>query len=397
VTALIGGDLAFRSNLNSDHDVDLRQVAGVLWRQRRIVIGATLIGAALGIAASLMSTRYVTEGLFLLDVPVDRYKRYEPVLLSSPQFKRFLPQVESSATELEPLRPLAENQALLVKALKPEFSFTDKDAKAFGVKIEQPGSVVGIRLRTEVRKPAGASPVSLLGEYVRDTVIRIDMSDSLKAQCVDNRNRALKLRNEQISSDFAIRQEQKREATLKDIIARRPESANTGNRQIVAVEKGTERFLPAAAQLTAAEILIADLKLNEARRERELIASSIRRDYYCRAEKSLEAVPGGVAFINGLKDIQASVFADDDKQVDVVEQTWNEIDLEREGWRDAYLSRMRFVVSPEGMEFRERKPGLVLGLVLGTVLGGILGLLLGLVVGWWRIDNPMSTTSGNHV
>lgn len=396
MTAHIGGDLTLRSHLDDGHDVDLRQIAAVLWRQRRTIIGAVLAGAVLGVAASLISTRYVTEGLFLLDVPVGRYKRYEPVLLSSPQFKRFLSQSESSSADLELLRPLAENQALLIKALKPEFSFTDKDAKAFGVKVEQPGSVVGIRLRTEMRDPVGAKPISLLGEYVRDTVIRIDMSDSVKAQCVDNRNRAMRLRNEQISSDFAIRQEQRREATLKDIIARRPESANTGNRQIVAVEKGTERFLPVAVQLTAAEILIADLRLNEARRERELIASSIRRDYYCQAEKSLEVVPGGVAFINGLKDIQASVFADDDKQVDVVEQTWNEIDLEREGWRDAYLSRMRFVVSPEGMEFRERKPGLILGLALGVVLGGILGLLLGLVVGWWRVDNSLGAVTNNR-
>lgn len=356
----------------------------MLWRQRRLIAGITLAGAVLGAVVSFMSTRYVTEGLFLLDVPVDRYKRYEPVLHSSPQFKRFLSQADSSAVGSELLRPLAESPALLTKSLKPEFSFTDKDARAFGVKVEQPGGLIGIRLRSEVRESIGAGPVSLLGEYVRDAVIRIDMGDSLKAQCVENRGRALKLRNEQISGEFAIKQEQKRQATLKGIIASRPDSANTGNRQIVAVEKGTERFLPAAAQLTAAEILIADLKLDEARRQRDLVASSIKRDYYCQAEESLASAPSGVAFINGLKEIQAKVFADDDKQVDVVEQTWNEINLERDGWVNAYLARMRFVTSLEGMEFEERRPGLVMGLILGVMLGGFLGMLAGLVSAWWQ-------------
>lgn len=384
MTAQIGSGVSSRLITSDEYGADLRQVAAVFWGQRFLIAALTLAGAALGCAASFMSTRYVTEGLFLLDVPVDRYKRYEPVLLSSPQLKRFLSQAGAVGANTELLRPLASNSTLLNKSLKPEFSFTDRDAKAFGVKIDQPGSLVGIRLRSEVYKPVGAGPVSLLGEYVRDTAIRIDMGDLLKAQCVDNRSRALKLRNEQIAGEFAIKQEQRRETTLKSIIASRPESVNTGNRQIVAVEKGTERFLPAAAQLTAAEILITDLKLDEARRQRDLVASSIKRDYYCQAEKSLASAPSGVAFIDGLKEVQVAAFADDNRQSDIVEQTWNEIDLEREEWMNTYLARIRFVTSPEGMEFEERKLGFALGGILGGFLGGMLGLFSASVIGWWR-------------
>jgi LPS O-antigen subunit length determinant protein (WzzB/FepE family) len=205
-------------------------------------------------------------------------------------------------------------------------------------------------------------------------------------QCNAFRTREQELRNKQIQNDFDIRQEDSRAEKLREIIARNPDASAIDNRQIVSLEKGTERFLSPAAQLVASEIKIADMKLAEASRERERTASALTRDYYCQAQQALTQPTTGKAFLNELKNIQAAVFQGQDKSIDIIEQTWNELDVQRENWASSYLSSMRFVASPEGTEVKERKPGLALGLVLGGLLGGMLGVFGALVRAWWRGD-----------
>lgn len=371
-------------------EIDLRDLVRVLWQQRLIIAGIAIVGALLGVGVSLMSTRYVSEGLFLAPVPMDAYKRYESVLFNGPRLEQYLQQIgKDGDSARQQLLQLVDSPVILSKALKPEFSFTDNDAKAFGVKAEQASALIGLRLRHEDRTPTGAAPLLLLAEYVRDTMIRVDLTATMLAQCNDYRTREQTLRNEQIQSEFDIKQQQHRVQTLKDLIARRPDSTLSDSRQIVAVEKGSERFLSPVAQLTAVEILIADMKLAEAKRDRELIGSALKRDYYCEAQKTLQGPVSGRAFLAALPTIQATVFTGADKSIGIVEQTWNELDLQRANWINSYLARMRFVVSPEGSEFRERKPGLVSGFIFGLVVGSMLGVFLVFAIGWWRSSHEI--------
>lgn len=292
------------------------------------------------------------------------------------------------------LNRLAESSSRLQQTLTPEFAFTDRDQRTFGVRVAETdaaGAMIGVRIRFDHSAPTGGTPVTLLGEYVRDTVIRVNFEGNMLARCAEYQTREQELRNKQLDNDFAITQEEKRATTLREIIARNPEASAIDSRQIVSLEKGSERFLSPAAQLVAAEILIADMKLAEVRREREGIASALKRDYYCSAQQALQKASTGRAFLTGLQSIQASTFEDQDKSIDIVEQTWNELDVERTNWLNTYLERMRFVAPPEGTEIRERKPGLALGLVLGGMLGGMLGVFTALVRSWWRGSRDASS------
>lgn len=387
-----------------DDEIDLRQLVGVLWRQKGLIATIALACAGIGAGASFLSTKYVSEGLFLIPkavstdtekkngavtqhITADAFKRYESAFSNAPRMTAF---VKSAAheqdTAVAALLKLGDDPDALGRVIKPEFAFTDKDAKTFGVKGTASDSLLGVRLHYEAREPSGGTPVLLLAEYVRDTVIRIDMETVTLEQCVKYRAREQELRNEQIANSFAISQEEKRATTLREIIARNPEAATSDNRQIVSLEKGSERFLSPAAQLVASEIQIADMKLAEIRRERERAASALKRDYYCQAQQALQQPTTGRAFLEALKNVQTSVFQSQDKSMDVVEATWNELDVERENWTTTYLQSMRFVASPEGTEIKERKPGLKLGIVLGGLMGGMLGIFIALVRAWWRGD-----------
>lgn len=372
----------------TEDEIDLRQLVTVLWRQKALIVVITLLGATIGLGASLLSTKHVTEGLFLTPgVSAANYKRYDNIFSSGARLQHFLQTSNQASTpEGELLLKLAANPDALRDALEPEFAFTDRDQKTFGVKLDDdnPGAMIGVRIRLAHEVPTGGAPVALLAEYVRDSIIRVNMEATMLAQCTEFSTREQELRNAQIQNDFAIRQEERRLANLREIIARNPSASAIDSRQIVSLEKGTERFLSPAAQLVASEIHIADMKLAEARRKRERIGSALKRDYYCAAQQALQQGRAGRDFLGSLKDIQASAFQGHDRTVDIVEQTWNEIDVQRENWSSTYFSSMRFIASPEGAEVKVRKPGLALGVVLGGMLGGMLGVMLALIRAWWR-------------
>ena len=371
-----------------DDEIDLRQLVAVLLRQKALIAGIGIFGAALGLGASLLSTKYVTDGLFLTpDVPASNYKRYENVLTNGTRLQQYLQTTkQADSTDGQLLHALAENPDKLGSMLKPEFVFTEQDQKSFGIRVndENAGNMVGVRIQFAHKEPTGGTPVIMLAEYVRDSIIRVDLEDIVLTSCNDFSMREQKLRNAQLQNDFAIRQEETRLANLRSIIARNPEASAINDRQIVSLEKGSERFLSPAAQVVASEIQIADMRLADTYREREQIASALRRDYYCQAQQTLQQSTTGRAFLGELKNIQATVFQNQDKSIDVIEQTWNELDVERESWASTYLSRMRFVASPESTEIKERKPGLALGIALGSALGGMLGMLVALCRAWWR-------------
>lgn len=371
-----------------DDEIDLRQLVSTLWAQKGLIAGVGVLGAALGVGGSLLSTKYVTEGLLLTpSVSATDYKRYESVLSSGARLEEFLRLgAQSDTADGQRLQRLARTPNGLRESIKPEFALTEKDQKTFGIKPngEAQNALVGMQIRYADKDPSNGTPLALLAEYVRDSVIKVDLADSILGNCNTYATRAQELRNQQLQSDFTIRQETQRIADLREIIARHPDAGAAESRQIVSLEKGTERFLSPAAQLVAAEIQIADLKLAEAQRERERVASELKRKYYCDAEAALKQPISGRKLLAELQNLQTTAFQGRDRATDIVEQTWNELELERERWNNTYLAGMRFVAPPEGTEVRERKPGLAMGIALGGVLGGMLGVMIALVRAWWR-------------
>jgi hypothetical protein len=374
-----------------DDSIDLRAVVHVLWRRKLLVMGMALCGALLGLLLATLSTRYVSEGLLLMpSVTFEQYKRYEVALANEPRLVQFLQeseQVETPAGQL--LLKLIQTPGKVSEAVQPAFSHTDRDARQFGIKMENPSGFVGVRLSLSQPEKTREQPLRLLAEYARDTAIKIDLDQWVLSRCLENQTRELELRNLQLEDEFLSRQQQAKVVRLRQIIESTPGAGAIDNRQVVSLEKGSERFLSPIAQIVAAEVSIADYELAEAARERELVAAAMKKDYYCRA-RDLMAKPGtGRAFLLSLKALKDLALANVGSTLDVVEHTANAFDVEREKWNSAYLSQMRFVVAPEGAEVRVRKPGRIVGTLGGGVLGFMFGAVLALVLAWWRVNRAV--------
>ena len=366
--------------------IDFGQLAHAIWRRKVLVVAMTFVGALLGLAGSVLNTKYVSEGLLLLPhVSVEEYKRYDVALANEPRVEEFLKLsgrgAESSA---DLLRETVREPSRIADAVRPEFTFTDRDAKQFGVKAEEPGGLVGVRLKLHQREKTREAPVLLLAEYVRDTAIKVDMESNILKWCLEYQTREKELRNDHLDSEFYIKQQEVKAANLRDIITRTPSAASIDGRQLVSLENGGERFLSPVAQLVGAEIVMSDLRIDQAKRDRERVAAALKKDYYCKARAMLDTPISARAFLTGLKQLHEELFAGKDLAVNILEQTSNTLDLQREKWNSKYLSQMRFVASPDGAQVRVRKPGRVLGALIGSLLGALAGIALAVFVSWWR-------------
>jgi hypothetical protein len=372
---------------SADNDtIDVELIAHAVWQRRWLVIALTVLGAVAGFGISTLSTRYVSRGLLLTpEVTIGNYKRYEDALVNEPRLERFL---QLSGKQGEPvaalMRDLVVEPAFMADAVRPVFSFTERDAKQFGVKVDDAGELVGIELQLRARERPKDAPVLLLAEYVRDTAISVDLEGQLLKACLDNEAREQELRGEQLDAEFEIGQLESRAERLREVIARVPNRSGIEVRQVVSLENGGERFLPPSTLLASTEIAIADKRVEEVKRERDRVVAEIYKNYYCDARKLLEKDTTGRDLLLSLAGLQNQAVAGRDLADNAVERAANTLALQSRRWSNRYLAQMRFVASPQGALTRVRKPGRVTGAALGMIVGGLLGVLLAVSLSWWR-------------
>ncbi|MDP3520542.1 MAG: Wzz/FepE/Etk N-terminal domain-containing protein [Hydrogenophaga sp.] len=390
---------------DSDPDeLDLRKLVATLWRQRLTIVAIGVGGALLGIAVSLMSTKYVSSGLFEIPLPsksksevsfsegtvnATNYKRYENTLINSRNFEQFLEsrvkRGEAAATDL---MDLAKRPTGLSQAISPEFSLTEKEQRGFGIKLssDDANALVGFRVRYAANEPTNGTALVLLGEYLRDSITRLDLKTKAESQCTRNELREAQLLNEQLAAKFHMEQEEERIQRLQQLIAQNPSSAAQDTRQVISLDNNGARFLAPRTHLNASEIVVTDIKLGQKQRDRERVASAIKKSYYCEASKLLDEPASAEELLDKLPALQTAALKDQDNKLDIVQQTQNELRLELDTWRSNYLRTMKYVADPKTLENKERKPGLALGLLGGGMLGGLFGLFFALLQAWWR-DN----------
>ena len=122
------------------------------------------------------------------------------------------------------------------------------------------------------------------------------------------------LRNANIEADFEIKENKLKADTFKKQIATNSASVGVDNRQLVSIEKGTEKYLTQGAQLMAAEISISDLRIQKLKNQRDLDMIKIKFEYYDLIQETLQKSNNSKDFIFSLKKALDSVFANKDKK-----------------------------------------------------------------------------------
>jgi hypothetical protein len=370
----------------SSSEIDLTQLVRAIWRFRVTILLVVAGGVLAGLIVSIYSGRHMSDGLFLtpgLDLP--RYKQYEVALSNGTRLRDFAELKDLPEQGSELFEKLASVQGALADTISPAFSITGKQAKSYDIQSTEAGKLIGINIRLASRDKSSESLIHSVAEYLRHTMIEVDLGAAFLGQCIEHRARETELRNELLSSNFGVTQLKERARQLRSIIERVPGSANVDIRQaVVSVEAGRERYLSPMTQLVAVEVEIAEAALADERRDRELVSARLRREYYCRALALQRDHPLGQELLASLKPVHDGVFANEDRSLPIVEQVYNELELERTQWESHYLLLSRFIVAPDGGDRVRRSPGLAIGMVMGGLLGCLFGFFLALALSWWR-------------
>ena len=381
----------------SDDEIDFASLIRTLWLDRKTILVIGIIGCVLGLLGSQFSTKYVSEGILQTGslISASNYKIYEDALSNGTYLSDYLKSIDSQNSTIKRhavqlLSDLSLSPIALKKSIQPEFYLNEKDKKTLGVstKSDESGSMIGLKLKIETNEPTNGLPLALLGDYVKESLLRLELEKTVNTLCLANRSAERSLRIAQIQDEFQTKLELARAKTLRGLSGKGDEV-----RQLMSIEKGGERYLSPQAQLNAVEITLSELQLAQIRRERELKQSTLRKAYYCEAVNSLLKPLQASAQLEAFQQISDGIFKDQDNSSPAIEQTLAELYMQRISWGNGYLRSIRFVAAPEQSELKVRGLSYGTGGVLGALLGAMLAVLFVFMRNWWKSQQAAITAA----
>ncbi len=434
-----------------EDEIDLRELLRPLWRARRkLMLMSAGAAVAMVIYASSTST-YTTQGFFRMPgVSITSYKQYLTLFANENRFNDYVKENNlTDAPGIRRLRGIATDLQAFMKTVSPEFAFTAKDSKEFGVaaetttKGEKTESFIGFKFLITGDNPSeNKLLIKNLAEFIRDNIMYTEILSYSTEQCSTLRIGLEMLRTKAIQGDFAVRQNSERIREWEEIIQELPTSksiekfiqffgnnqsesiaesaapAETGNRTIAPASSGGEstgqtasqsqsptpasaddrpvvsvqgggggeRFLSPIAQLVAVKAANKELELTKEQQSRERTKTELTSQVYCQLAKHLETQKSGRNALVQMEILQKSVFSKADMNDSAVEEADLALSMQRERWRNLYLEQFRFLSEPTTPEWPTRKFGRLTAAALGAFLGLFLGAL-GVLLGQWWANN----------
>jgi len=393
-----------------DKEFDLTELIAILWNSRFLIAGTTLAITALCMSGTLFLDKYKSEGFLQFGgaiperpplktkdlepepapgIMLSDYKRYSAAFSTSERFSEY---VKQEKLEAEPnviaLRQVFASRNGIGKIIEPVYPFTKLDAKELlNDAKEGDNNVIALHISYAADNAKGAQDtVALLGKYAVDTIIYMIYSDMLRFKSAEIATKITKLDNTIIENKEKLELFRRKGTSLKQIVARYPESAGQASRQLVSVTEETARYLSPSTQLMTSEV--ESNEANEAiyKAKREQIQYSILREYYDHAKILADSNKSGEMILRGLEPIKKNIFKDKDLKDETVKQVYNLITIENEKATNLYLNKTRFIAGPSYPE--QRSTRLSIALVVSLILGLFISIGLALSRKWWR-DNSL--------
>jgi len=408
--------------------VKLRDLLFPLWQERKLFALVAIVTVALSIAAALHMAKYRSEGFFQFGgaIPIpnvtDRleteairlertklekvkeadwgialsdFKRYSASIATGERFAEYIDEKKLNDSEaIQNLRrSIARNG--VANIIEPVYPFTRADARLLS---EQPrnssNNVIGLRISYAGETAEQARQVvELLGNYAMDTIIYMTYSDTLRSWSDELASNLLKQENEIIENKVKLAEYRLRADELRQIIARNPATADQANRQVVAVDERSARYLPLSTQLATTEVMAADANEKIRQIQREQQQDQLYLDYFSRARALLQDTRSGEAVLHALEGIRDAVFEGKNMEDDVIKETHNRITVNIRTAQNTYLERSRFIAGPTLPQKSTMRLSVVL---IFSLLGGLgLAFLFILVRKWIRQNMADSVNSAS--
>ncbi|MFM2399154.1 MAG: hypothetical protein RL341_1311 [Pseudomonadota bacterium] len=343
----------------------------------RLLVGSVVLGAALGaVVYYTVALKYRSIGVLALESTLAEYKRFSDVLANKTSLAQFVSQSSAPDKVRDALNELNSQADPFRQAFTPIFRVSKADLKELGESPKESDfsskQILGARLTMTHRDPAVArESVVLLANYTRQELLRYQLTENISQRLVKLREDVPRLENEVIAERFNIDQMQSKVTELRKIVDAYPKLPSFESRQVISIDRGTEKFLSPLAQQVAAESEAVQSRQNLNTKERELKMAALELQYLGEAQKLITAEAGGSVLAAKLSDLTARMLkpaADKDEWARVV---FNRSMMDIDTARERFERQVRFISDPS-LPIHPEKPG-ALTFILGLALLGFFG------------------------
>ena len=390
-----------------EDEIDLRLVAARIWNWRKFIVTGTVIVVAIALMANEFFSKYQSEGyLKVNNINPIAFRSYQPTFLNIDRFQAYATEVglkdkqsvDFVAGVLSSPPEIFDKFASFVRSVTPKDSKDNIIAKDKDK--DKDKEIATVYLGLELKIPGPSPEIAqqrsqLFAEYFVDSVLYVDLTNwidaailSQEADSYTNRLETLKIRRD-------IADTEKRLEGLRTVVKRYPDAARMDIRQVLSIDKGSERFLSPVAQIVAAESSIVDGTIK--------LASLLRKQKQIdMAYAFYQQVVGAKATTNSGRELLKRVIvlkdgsfkniaASDEVEVVVV----NEISHEIESRKINYATNFKFLVGPTLPEAKIKKSALLVALAAGA--GGMFSMvILAFLISWWRKNRRFITEEGSE-
>jgi hypothetical protein len=385
-------------------------VAARIWNWRKFIVTGTVIVVAIALMANEFFSKYQSEGyLKVNNINPIAFRSYQPTFLNIDRFQAYATEVglkdkqsvDFVAGVLSSPPEIFDKFASFVRSVTPKDSKDNIIAKDKDKDKDKDKEIATVYLGLELKIPGPSPEIAqqrsqLFAEYFVDSVLYVDLTNwidaailSQEADSYTNRLETLKIRRD-------IADTEKRLEGLRTVVKRYPDAARMDIRQVLSIDKGSERFLSPVAQIVAAESSIVDgtIKLASLLRKQKQIDMAYA--FYQQVVGAKATTNSGRELLKRvivLKDGSfKNVAASDEVEVVVVNEISHEIDSRRIN----YATNFKFISGPTLPETKIKKSALLVA--SGAGIGGMFGMvILAFLISWWWRNRKFITGQGSEV
>lgn len=396
-----------KGNNPADESINFNDFLTSLWHSRRVILGVTILSAAIGASTVYAFPKYRSEGFFQFGGPIPvtvqknikdpepnpgislvNYKRYAAAFNTSGRFVEFSEKNKTlDAKDFEKMRRAFSAREGISQMIEPVFPFTKLDAKELAGEVKDGNNnVIGLRISAVNDTPDGAQRmVALMGRYAIDTIIYLIYSDNLRFKQTEITTKITKLDNDIIKEKEGLEKFKRKGSDLKQIVNRYPEPASQASRQIVTINDDNARYLSPVTQLMTSEVEISEANEAILQAKTEQSKNTLLLEYYKKAKDLINSTSSGEEVLRGLEPLKIEVFKNKNMDDEVIRQVYNSITIDNQNALNIYLEKSRFIAGPSLPENRANRLSQVVG--KAALFGLLLSLIFVIGRNWWRENN----------
>ncbi|AVA36774.1 hypothetical protein [Cupriavidus metallidurans] len=363
--------------------------------RRPFLLTMALASLAMFALMSYLLRHYQSEGFLRASRPLTDFNAQRTTFEDKESFLRFLRANKLTDSPNAVYLAHTIGPGLMQRQVKVVLPYTKDDLRFLAdLKAPLDSNILGFSMTFAGATPDDAAArVSLMGDYLKDTMLRQDLLDNIHQRAGEVRAEKQKLDNKLIAKRVELEEAARKLSALKEIAAKYPEASKYESRQLLSSDTDGARYLSPTMQLVGVESSIVDIRNELASLERDEAQNDLRLKFYAGAEKLNPSVKSGKELLDDFRSLRAETFKDVNLGDDRAREVVNKIDLLAETLQTKDLVSARFVSGPSVPD-RRTGPGNVMMLVFSLVFGGVFAAATLAVLGWMKARRSKRSVGG---